>query len=233
MSRILIAEDDRAIREAVSDALELAGFETRAVPDGAAALAAWRSGAFDLLLLDVMMPHLDGFELCRRIRRDDPKTPIILLTAKSEEVDKVLGLGFGADDYVTKPFGIRELVARIHAALRRAAAEAPASQEAAEESETFRFAGWEIRPAERQARRGGENVDLSVRECDLLRFFAAHPRIVLDRDRIMREVWHTGPVASRTLDQHLVALRRKLDAGRVIVSVYGAGYRYLPPEEDA
>ncbi len=225
MSRILIAEDDRAIREGVADALELAGYETVTAEDGRKALEAFQSGHFDLLLLDVMMPEIDGFELCRRIRRGDSKTAIIMLTAKSEEIDKVLGLESGADDYVTKPFGIRELLARISAVLRRSG---PQPESAGEAGAKFEFDGWEIFPAELCARRGGRSVALTLRECDLLRFFVEQPNIVLTRERIMKKVWHSAAASSRTLDQHIAVLRKKLDAGAALVSVYGAGYRYVP-----
>jgi two-component system alkaline phosphatase synthesis response regulator PhoP len=229
--KILIVEDDRNIRSGLADALEFEGYTVAEAADGSAALREFNSFAPDLILLDVMMPGLNGYEVCRQIRRSDPLIPIMMLTAKGEEIDKVLGLELGADDYVTKPFSLRELSARIAAQLRRKTLSAGAPAEA--ENASFRFAGWEIDVQQLRAFTDGNTVELTSREIKLLQFFAAHPNIVLERDRIMDAVWGSSFRSSRTLDQHLVALRRKIEpenSPKLIETVYGIGYRYTPPE---
>ena len=174
-----------------------------------------------------MMPNLNGYEVCRRIRRSDAATPIIMLTAKGEEIDKVLGLELGADDYVTKPFGLRELSARIAAQLRRRRVETAAPPPSGE----FAFGPWRVDVKKLSAETAGAAVELTMREIELLRLFAAHPGEVLDRSFIMREIWGNALTSSRTLDQHLVALRRKIEPEylpRLIETVYGVGYRFRP-----
>ena len=225
--KILIAEDDRNIRAGLADTLELEGYEPVEAADGNAALAVYRECKPDLLLLDIMMPGLSGYEVCRRIREHDSFVPIIMLTAKSEEIDKVLGLELGADDYVTKPFGVRELLARIAARLRRRDRERGEPDESAE----FSFGPWTVEPTRLRASRHGESVELTPREIALLRLFAAHPGEALERDRILREVWEANFQCSRTLDQHLVSLRRKVEPPRLIETVYGVGYRFIPRKE--
>ncbi|MBS1370688.1 MAG: response regulator transcription factor [Lentisphaeria bacterium] len=227
--KILIAEDDRNIRSGLADALELEGYEPVEAADGSAALAAYNQHKPDLLLLDIMMPGLSGYEVCRRIRRDDPLVPIIMLTAKGEEIDKVLGLELGADDYVTKPFGLRELCARIAACLRRRGSEKESLRTEPDSAE-FRFGPWRVDEKQLRAFRDENAVELTPREIALLRLFAAHPGEALGRDRILREVWEANFQTSRTLDQHMVALRRKLEPPRLIETVYGIGYRFSPPE---
>lgn len=225
--KILIVEDDRNIRAGLVDALELEGYEVGEAADGGAGLRMYNSFKPDLILLDLMMPGLSGYDVCRQIRRGDAGIPIIMLTAKGEEIDKVLGFELGADDYVTKPFGLRELSARIAARLRRRNGAAAAEPEEAD----FDFDAWRVEPGKLRAVAGEAAIDLSAREIALLRLFAAHPGEALERTRIMREVWGGAFHSSRTLDQHLVALRRKLEAGgrpRRLETVYGIGYRYLP-----
>ena len=223
--KILVAEDDRNIRAGLVDALELEGYVLEEAADGSDALRKFTVFRPDLVLLDVMMPNLNGYEVCRRIRRGDAATPIIMLTAKGEEIDKVLGLELGADDYVTKPFGLRELTARIAAQLRRRRLESAAPPPAAE----FAFGPWRVDVKKLAAGAGDASVELTVREVELLRLFAAHPGEVLDRNFIMREIWGSALTSSRTLDQHLVALRRKLEPEhfpRLIETVYGVGYHF-------
>ncbi len=220
--KILIAEDDRNIRNGLADALELEGYHAIEAADGSEALQLYNREKPQLILLDLMMPKLSGYEVCRQIRRSDASTPIIMLTAKGEEIDKVVGLELGADDYVTKPFGLRELSARIAARLRRR--ELPES----DDRENFAFGPWQVDPPRLEAVLGEKRMELTVREVALLRFFAAHPGEALDRDRIMREVWGSAFASSRTLDQHLVVLRRKLEPPKLIETVYGVGYRFTP-----
>ncbi|HJH03006.1 MAG TPA: response regulator transcription factor [Victivallis vadensis] len=225
--KILVAEDDRNIRSGLVDALELEGYVMEEAADGAGALRKFTAFRPDLVLLDVMMPNLNGYEVCRRIRRSDAATPIIMLTAKGEEIDKVLGLELGADDYVTKPFGLRELSARIAAQLRRRRVETAAPPP----SDEFAFGPWRVDVKKLSAETAGAAVELTMREIELLRLFAAHPGEVLDRSFIMREIWGNALTSSRTLDQHLVALRRKIEPEhlpRLIETVYGVGYRFRP-----
>ncbi len=224
--KILIAEDDRNIRAGVADALELEGYIPVEAPDGGAALRLYHEHHPDLLLLDIMMPGLSGYDVCRRVRQDDPLIPVIMLTAKGEEFDKVLGLELGADDYVTKPFGLRELAARIAAQLRRRQSEKEKASLPPAAPDRFAFGRWEIERCRLRAVRGDESAGLTLREIALLELFAAHPGEALSRDRIMKEVWGASFQSSRTLDQHLVALRRKLEPPRLIETVYGIGYRY-------
>ncbi len=224
MSYILFAEDDETLRDGLQAALESEGHETRPCADGAEALAAFEERRPDLLLLDVMMPRKSGFEVCTEVRRRDRTVPIIFLTAKADETDQVLGLGLGADDYIAKPFRVRVLLARVAAALRRAAA-APAPAEA----DTFRFGGALV-----DARRffldpcdGTPPQPLSVRELCLLKAFAAHPGEVLSRDALLDEAWGVDYAGTpRTLDQHVLQLRKKLGSrASCIETVHRAGYR--------
>lgn len=228
MTKILVVEDERSIREGLCDALELEGYQVADAADGQAALTANRQFHPDLILLDLMLPLMNGYDVCRRFRQTGCRTPVIMLTAKGEELDKVLGLELGADDYITKPFGLRELLARIAAVLRRCQAAAveppPPDVDAA-----FAFGAWQIDEGGLCAAAGDRRIDLTVREAELLRLLVRHPGRVLHRDFIMREIWGNAMRNSRTLDQHLVALRRKLDLPgepAPIETVYGAGYRF-------
>ena len=225
---ILFAEDDETLRDGLQAALESEGYETVACADGAEALEALARRRPDLLLLDVMMPRKSGFEVCAEVRRADPTLPILFLTAKADESDQVLGLGLGADDYIAKPFRIRLLLARVTAALRRAAAAgAPPAADA------FRVGSARI-----DARRflidpddGSPAQTLSVRELGLLRTFASHPGEVLSRNELLDAVWgEDWGGGTRTLDQHVLQIRKKLGpSAPCIETVHRAGYRYRPP----
>ena len=228
MSRILVAEDDPAIREGLIATLESDGHEVRTARDGAEALALYAEERPDLLLLDIMMPKKSGYEVCTEIRRTEPALPILFLTAKAGEEDAVLGLGLGADDYIAKPFGVRELLARVAAALRRAAV-SPAQKASQDGASTFPF-GMQSVDSSRYVlcAPDGAEQPLTERELGLLRLFAAHPGEVLTRDRLLDELWGVRYLGTtRTLDQHIAQLRRKLgpDAER-IETVHGIGYRY-------
>lgn len=225
MSLILVAEDDPAIREGIAAALESDGHETRVAADGEEALARVAERRPDLLLLDVMMPKKSGWDVCAELRRRDPALPIVFLTAKGEESDKVLGLGLGADDYVVKPFGARELLARVRAALRRAAA--PSAADAAADG-NFDVAGARVLAASLEMRSPEGAVSaLTPRELALLRILAAHPGQVLSRDFLLNAVWgYAYYGTTRTLDQHVANLRRKLgSASGALETIRGAGYR--------
>ena len=226
MSRILVIEDDANIREGVAETLRSECHEVSVAADGVDGLAKYRSWRPDLVLLDIMMPGKSGYDVCREIRATDAATPVIMLTAKGEEIDKVLGLGLGADDYVTKPFGIRELLARVAAALRRAqAVEANGGAAPAE------FACGAVNVDARRYCVHGESGDvaLSDKELKLLTFFHAHPEEVLSRDALLNAVWGVSYFGStRTLDQHIAQLRKKLGEPTPIETVHGVGYRYRP-----
>lgn len=225
MSEILFAEDDADIRKWVAVALETEGYAVRTVPDGEAALAAYAARRPDLLMLDIMMPKRDGVSVCAEIRRRDAVLPILMLTARTAERDKIAGLGAGADDYMTKPFGLGELLARIAALLRRARlVPAPPSRTDA----PFRLGTHTIDGARLAViAPDGTETPLAAREYDLLRLLAAHPGEVLRRDDIFDELWGVAFHGNtRTLDQHVALVRRKLgtDAAR-IETVRNVGYR--------
>jgi DNA-binding response OmpR family regulator len=223
MAYVLFAEDDETLRTGLEAALSSEGYETCGCKDGNEALSAFAQRRPDLLILDVMMPGKSGFDVCVEVRRSDPTVPIIFLTAKTSEADVVIGLGLGADDFIPKPFRIRELLARVSAALRRgqlAATTAP--------SDVFTIGSARI-DARRFLVSTGEPPDqpLTVRELGLLKEFAAHPGEVLSRDTLLDEVWGMDYAGgTRTLDQHIVQVRRKLGkSGDLIETIRGVGYR--------
>ncbi len=225
--KVLIAEDDVHMRAALTEILEEEGYDVEAVADGEAALTAFTERKPDFVCLDIMMPKKNGYDVCREIRRADRKVPVIFLSATSEGIDKVIGLELGADDYVMKPFGVKELIARVRAVSRRALAMAAPKAE----SSAFGFGAFEVFAGELRARRGDETIELSVREVKLLRAFADAPGEVLDRDRLFAVGWGIDHYPnSRTLDQHISRLRKKVEDNpkepRWIVTVHGAGYRY-------
>jgi DNA-binding response OmpR family regulator len=233
-TRILVAEDDANIRTGLVETLESEGYTALSAADGEQALALFRQHAFDLVLLDIMMPKKSGYDVCREMRAASQSVPIIMLTAKGEEVDKVVGLQLGADDYVTKPFGVHELLARIMAVLRRVRAARPAgSGRGPAGPGTFTFGTAEIDVRRYRARLGRKTVDLSPRELALLQMFHAHPGEVLSRDRLLNEIWGIEYYGTtRTLDQHIAQLRKKIAPRarrtQVITTVHGVGYRYEP-----
>ncbi|HLY18026.1 MAG TPA: response regulator transcription factor [Bryobacteraceae bacterium] len=223
MAKILIVEDEPGIAFALESDLQTEGYEVAVVGDGAQAVHRARSEAFDLMLLDVMLPTKDGFEVCRELRRGGLKIPIILLTAKTQEAEKVMGLDVGADDYVTKPFSPRELRARIRALLRRAAPESP--------GEVYQFGPCELDLGRFELRRNGRRLDATTTELKLLAVFVRQRGRVLTRDRLLDDVWGSGiSVTDRVIDNHIVSLRKKIEeepsAPRFLISVRGLGYRF-------
>jgi DNA-binding response OmpR family regulator len=234
-SKLLVAEDQADIRELLVMNLRSAGYEVSAVADGLAALASQNEQASDLLILDLMMPGLDGLEVCKALRARGHGTPILMLTAKSTELDRVLGLELGADDYLTKPFSLAELLARVKALLRRAAllrnAQAAQGGQAA-----LRNGDLEILPVKRQVRVRGELLDFTALEFDLLLHFAQHPGHVFSRGQLLNAVWgYTHDGYEHTVTTHINRLRAKLEADpmrpQMILTVRGAGYkmREAPP----
>jgi DNA-binding response OmpR family regulator len=219
--KILVAEDEPAIALGLKNDLQLEGYEVEVAADGVQAARRALTGAFDLILLDVMLPHKDGFTICREIRRADVRTPVILLTARALEADKVAGLELGADDYVTKPFSPAELRARIKAVLRRAG----------EDSPTLRFADAEIDFARASARRAGQPVELTPLELKVLEALWRAKGRLLSREQLLDAVWGPGTaITDRVIDNHVMNLRRKLEPSpaepRFILSVRGGGYRF-------
>lgn len=225
--RILVAEDDPAILTGLVDLLEGEGFAVDKAMDGGEAIARWSEARPDLILLDVMMPEKSGLDVCREIRRRDPVTPVIMLTAKGQEIDKVVGLELGADDYVVKPFGANELLARIRAVLRRGRGRAESADQ-----RPIEFGDVRVDPRTLTGRRGASEFPVSTRELGLLRLFAEREGQALNRSTILDEVWGvTYEGTTRTLDQHIALLRKKIEPDpahpRHIVTVHGVGYRFL------
>ncbi len=226
--KVLIAEDDPHMRAGIEEILQKEGYTVEAVADGLSAVKAFDEGRPDFVLLDIMMPGLNGYDVCKQIRTRNAEVPIIFLSAKSEEVDKVLGLELGADDYVMKPFGVKELVARVRAVARRALRTG-----SHETLRSFTLVDLVVAPAELRARRGETIVELSLREVRLLQCFFEHPAQALDRDCLFAAGWgHEIYPNTRTLDQHVSKLRKKIEvdvrAPRIIRTVHGVGYRFDP-----
>lgn len=236
-ARILIAEDDANIRLGLVATLESEGYDVVAASDGAQALKLYPQSKYDLVVLDVMMPKASGYDVCRELRAGGSVTPVLFLTAKGEEVDKVVGLKLGADDYVVKPFGIRELLARVEALLRRGrASSASAALAGGATPAVFRLGLAEIdRRAFSVRRPGREPETLTARELRLAEVLAAHPGETLTRDQLLNAVWGLGySGTTRTLDQHVAQLRKKVEpepeAPRAILTVHGVGYRFAPSD---
>jgi two-component system, OmpR family, alkaline phosphatase synthesis response regulator PhoP len=233
-ARLLLAEDEPSLVTTLTDRLRAEGYAVEAVRDGEAALRAALAGAgggsgaaFDLLVLDVMLPGRDGFEVCRELRRQGSPLPVLMLTARTQVVDRVVGLKLGADDYLTKPFETVELLARIEALLRRAGGGV------GEASGAVTFGDVQADFRRGQVRRGGVEVAMAPRELELLQYFAAHPGEVLSRNQLLDEVWgYDAAVQSRTVDVHVAALRQKLEEDaarpRFFRTVHGRGYRFVP-----
>ena len=220
--RVLVVEDDRAIADAVAARLRAEGFAVQIAGDGPAAVEAARRTGPDAIVLDVMLPGFDGLEVCRRIQAERP-VPVLMLTARGDETDLLVGLAVGADDYMAKPFSMRELAARVHALLRRAD-KAAVIGAATTGAAVHRLGDLEINRAERRVSRGGVEVHLTPTEFDLLVHLAARPRTVLPRERLLAEVWGWADASgTRTVDSHIKGLRRKLGAD-LIRTVHGVGY---------
>ena len=222
MMRILVVEDEPAIAFGLEADLKTEGYDVEVVGDGEAATRRAREGKFDLILLDVMLPRKDGFEVCRELRRAGFKIPIILLTARSQEVEKVMGLEWGADDYVTKPFSPPELRARIKAVLRRTSGE---------DELIYRFGDAEVDFARCELRREGKTVEITSLEFKLLTAFIRNRGRVLSRQRLLDEVWGPGTfITDRVVDNHIVTLRKKIEpephTPQYLINVRGLGYRF-------
>ncbi|MEM7393831.1 MAG: response regulator transcription factor, partial [Verrucomicrobiota bacterium] len=207
-TRILIAEDEDNIRTGLIDTLESEGYEVTAAVNGADALKQYAGGDFQLIMLDVMMPEKSGYDVCREIRTDNKDVPIIMLTAKGEEIDKVVGLELGADDYITKPFGVHELLARIAAILRRSNRSGAINGNGGSLPDTLDFGKAKIDRKKYQGKLGKSSFDLTARELKLIEVFYAHRDEVLSRDDLLNAVWGIDYFGTtRTLDQHIAQLR--------------------------
>lgn len=233
-AKILIAEDDPNIRLGLVATLESEGYAVTAASDGAQALRLYPQDRYDLVVLDVMMPKMSGYDVCRELRAKPARVPVLLLTAKGEEIDKVVGLKLGADDYVTKPFGVQELLARVEALLRRSRIVSTSGELTADAAPAVFFLGAvEIDRKKFTGRSDGRTLSLTARELHLAEMFAAHPGEVLTRDALLNAVWGVDYFGTtRTLDQHVAQLRKKIDVpgakASVIRTVHGVGYCYEP-----
>jgi len=222
---VLVVEDDEAMAVALRDGFRYEGFEVEVARDGDRGMELALSGDPDLIILDVMLPRRSGLDICRQIRADGNDVPIIMLTARGQEIDKVLGLKLGADDYVTKPFSFLELLARVEAILRRTSCATPAL-------DAFRFGDVEVRFKACEVRKGGSPVDLSAREFELLRFLIEHRGEVVSRERLLDAVWgYQSMPFTRTVDMHVAKLRKKIEnhpsEPRHVVTVHRFGYKFV------
>ncbi len=229
---ILVVEDDPDIAELVALHLRDEGYAVELAADGTQGLARASSGDFDLLVLDLMLPGLDGLSICRELRAAERYLPILMLTAKSTELDRVLGLELGADDYLTKPFSIRELVARVKALLRRQSAMGQSTEsEGAAEERPIDLGGLHIDPLRREVSVKGQSIELTAREFDLLLHFARHPGRVYSRAQLLDQVWGYGHEGyEHTVNSHINRLRAKVEADpakpRYVLTVWGVGYKF-------
>ena len=223
---ILVVEDEASIRKGLCDVLAFRGYAPEGVERGDAGLERGLVGQHALVLLDVMLPGLNGFDVCEKLRMELPKLPILMLTARGSEEDVLEGFRRGADDYVTKPFSVAELMARVEALLRRT------GEPAEPETTLFVFGEWQIDAAELRARRGEEQVELTRREVSILSLFHREAGRIVSRRSLLREVWGFAEperIETRTVDMHIAKLRKKLEAGASsrIETVRGEGYRLL------
>ena len=234
-AKILIAEDDANIRLGLVATLESDGYGVVAASDGAQALRMFPQEKFDLVMLDVMMPKASGYDVCRELRARGTRVPVLFLTAKGEEVDKVVGLKLGADDYVTKPFGVHELLARVEALLRRNRSKGGPDTAADALPPIFRLGQAAIDRRKFTATVDGRVTPLTARELKLAEVFAARPGEALTRDGLLNAVWGVDYFGTtRTLDQHVAQLRKKIEAAgdeaSPIITMHGVGYRYEKPQ---
>jgi len=225
--KVLIAEDDLHTRRGLAEILDAEGYRTITAKDGREAVALIEREKPDFICLDIMMPYQNGYDVCREIRKKNPTVPIIFISAKSEEIDKILGLELGADDFIVKPFGVKEVVARIRAVTRRCLAARPAQPSVS----PFKLRDLEILPDELRARRGKDVIDLSLRDVKILALLHAQAGKVVDRNTFFNQCWGLEHIPnSRTLDQHIAQLRKRIERDPknpvIIATVHGIGYRY-------
>ncbi len=225
--KVLVAEDDPHILEGLCEILQAEGYTVVSATDGDEALALFDREQPDFICLDIMMPKASGYDVCKEIRQRDGEVPIVFISAKSEEIDKVIGLELGADDFIVKPFGVKEVVARIRAITRRCYA----AQKSDPPPESFVIADLTVSPKELRARRGERTIELSIREIKILQLLARNEGKVLSRNEIFDHCWQERFFpSSRTLDQHIAKLRKRIEQDpkqpQIIKTVHGVGYRY-------
>jgi DNA-binding response OmpR family regulator len=225
MPKILIVEDEPGMVAGLRDNFEFEGYQVLSAMDGVSGLERALADSPDLVILDVMMPRMSGLDVCKQLKSKRPAIPIIMLTARGQEIDKVVGLELGADDYVTKPFSIRELLARVKAVLRRV-------EPVKEVKDRYSFGDVEVNLQSCQVSRRGRSLDFSSKEFDLLKYFLSHPGEAITRDRLLEEVWGYDKFpTTRTVDAHIVRLRQKLepkpDDPRFFLTVHGTGYKFV------
>jgi len=225
MTKVLVVEDDPAILRGLADNLRFEGYDVQTAADGEEAYRAQRVHKPDLIVLDLMLPRMSGLELCKKLRAEGLHTPILMLTARSEESDRVLGLDIGADDYMTKPFSVRELAARIRAVLRRTQGGSPLPDD-------LQFGQVEVDFKRYEVRRKGKPIEMTRKEFAILRLLAARAGEVVTREQLLDEVWgYDAYPVSRTVDNHVAALRAKLETNPAepehILTVHGVGYKFV------
>jgi DNA-binding response OmpR family regulator len=224
-ARILIVEDEPNMVAGLRDNFEFEGYQVIAARDGVEGLERALAESPDLVILDVMMPRMSGLDVCKQLKAKRPSLPIIMLTARGQEIDKVVGLELGADDYVTKPFSIRELLARVKAVLRRI-------RVLPKQQDRYSFGDVEVDLRGCRVTRGGKHLDVSTKEFDLLKYFICHPGENVSRERLLEEVWgYEHYPTTRTVDAHIVHLRQKLEPTpeqpQFLLTVHGIGYRFV------
>ena len=227
MTKILIIEDEKAIRMALEDDFLAEGYEVDSATNGTIGLQKGTEPGYNIILLDIMLPEMDGFEVLKELRKRNVKTPVIMLTAKSQEIDKILGLEFGADDYVTKPFSPRELQARVKAVLRRINEKPDIPFDS-----HFQFGEVNVDFKKYECFKGGVKIQLTTLEFDLLKFLINHKGEVVNRDRIMEKVWGDDIfISARTVDTHILNLRKKIEDNpsqpEWIIGIRGRGYKFI------
>ena len=222
---ILIVDDEPSMRQGIADNLEFEGYQADQAEDGLLALEKLKLNNYDLVILDVMMPGMSGFDVCKQLRKENNQVPIILLTAKGEEIDRVLGLELGADDYITKPFSLRELLARVKAILRR-------SNNASPTASFDQIGRLEVDFKNYIAKREGLEIKLSHREFEVLQFLKAHQQEIVSRDDLLKNIWRYDEFpTTRTIDNFILRLRQKIEANpndpKIILTVHGMGYKMI------
>src|ERR1051326_7797788 len=225
--KVLLVEDDSLTRKGLAEILEAEGYQTVSAQNGKEALALFTKESPDFVCLDIMMPGVSGYDVCREIRRFNPKVPVIFISAKSEEIDKVVGLELGADDFIVKPLGGKEVVARIRAVTRRCFAAQPATTT----SQSFKLGDIEVFPSELRARRGSAVIELSLRDVRILTLLHQNKGKPIPRDTFFNQCWGLDHIPnSRPLDQHIAQLRKRIEIDpknpTIIRTVHGVGYRY-------
>ena len=225
MSKILIVEDDRTMQTGLKDNLEFEGYDVELAGDGKSGLQKMTDNAYDLVILDVMLPHMSGFDVLKKVREKGNATPVIMLTAKGEEIDKVLGLELGADDYMTKPFSLRELLARVKAVLRRGDGSSPAGSK-------IQLGQFDADVATYNASRAGVPVAMTPKEFEVLKFLWEHRNRTVSRDQLLTNVWgYDESVSTRTVDNFILKLRQKIEDDPShpahIVTIHGTGYKLI------